>query len=151
MSACEGSNVVKAMYYVFVFTIVFSVRCDAKAEIRIRNDMGGDLGTYMQALIKIRDSGERVVIDGDCYSACTLLTAMIPANRICVTDRARLGFHAAKVDEPVQQDNSSAITKLMLEMYPAHIRTWLEKNGGLSHRTLILSGSELRSFYRPCE
>jgi hypothetical protein len=135
-----------------IFLILQGLAADpASAEIRIRNDMGGDLGTYMQSLTKIRESGERVVIDGDCFSACTLVTAMIPAKRLCVTYRARLGFHAAKVEQSGRQDSSPAITKFMLEMYPAHIRSWLEKNGGLSHGTLVLSGPELRAFYPLCE
>ena len=43
----------------------------------------------------MRDSGEHVVIDGPCLSACTLLTGIIPSDRVCVTQRAVLGFHAA--------------------------------------------------------
>lgn len=121
------------------------------AEVRIHNDMGGEIGPYMQALTKIRQSGERVVIDGDCFSACTLVTAMIPAQRICITARARLGFHAAKADHSGWHASSPAITKFMREMYPAHIRDWLERNGGLGGRTLILSGAELRVFYPLCE
>lgn len=121
------------------------------AEVRIHNDMGGEIGPYMQALIKIRDSGENVVIDGDCFSACTLITAIIPANRICVTPRARLGFHAAKADQSGRRTRSPEITRLMWEMYPMHIRHWLSKNGGLGARTLILSGAELRAFYQPCK
>jgi hypothetical protein len=36
---------------------------------------------------------DRVVIDGECYSACTLV---ISANlRICATDRSVFGFHSA--------------------------------------------------------
>ena len=41
-------------------------------------------------------SGERVVIDGPCLSACTLVLSTVPSNRICVTRRAVLGFHAAR-------------------------------------------------------
>jgi hypothetical protein len=36
-----------------------------------------------------------VAIDGTCASACTLLLGVIPHNRICVTPRAVLAFHAA--------------------------------------------------------
>ena len=49
----------------------------------------------------IRDSGERVVIDGNCFSACTLVTAIIPKERICVTERAVFGFHAGWTDRDI--------------------------------------------------
>src|SRR5262245_43212699 len=67
----------------------------AAAEFRIRGDNGGQIGLYLQKFAQVRDSGERVVIDGPCYSACTLALAVIPRDRICVTANAVLGFHAA--------------------------------------------------------
>ncbi len=42
---------------------------------------------------KARDRKERVIIDGICNSACTLVLGIVPLNRICVTPRASLGFH----------------------------------------------------------
>jgi hypothetical protein len=59
----------------------------------IRDDMGGSLGNYLIMFTRLRDSGERVIIDGNCFSACTLVT-IIPKERIYVTERAVLGFHA---------------------------------------------------------
>jgi hypothetical protein len=66
---------------------------------RINDDMGGSLGEYLLKLAEIRDSGDYVVIDGSCSSACTLVTAMIPKERVCIPDRASLGFHAAWIDD----------------------------------------------------
>jgi hypothetical protein len=37
---------------------------------------------------ELRATGERIIIDGPCLSACTLLTGIVPRNRV-------LGFHAA--------------------------------------------------------
>ena len=48
---------------------------------------------------KIRDRGERVIIDGICNSACTLVLGIVPLNKICVTPKASLGFHAAYFDK----------------------------------------------------
>src|SRR5213076_3519286 len=67
----------------------------AQATVRIRADSGGQIGPYLENLVALRGSGERVVIDGPCLSACTLLLGVIPRERICVTSRAKLGFHAA--------------------------------------------------------
>ena len=55
---------------------------------------GGAVDAYLAAFARVRQSGERVVIDGPCLSACTLVLTTIPRSRICVTRRAVLGFHA---------------------------------------------------------
>ena len=67
----------------------------APAAERILDDSGGRIGTYLTKYEALRKSGQRVVIDGTCASACTLLLGVIPHNRICVTPRAVLAFHAA--------------------------------------------------------
>src|SRR6266550_2950639 len=67
----------------------------ASATVRIVSDAGGQIGPYLENLVAIRGSGERVVIDGPCLSACTMILGVIPHERICVTPRAKLGFHAA--------------------------------------------------------
>jgi hypothetical protein len=65
--------------------------------MRIVEDHGGQVGKYLQAFAKVRSSGEHVVIDGDCLSACTLVLGLVPSNQICATARARFGFHAASM------------------------------------------------------
>src|SRR5579863_4470173 len=73
----------------------------ASAEVRITNDPGGEVSSYVQKFQQIRASGERVVIDGPCLSACTLLTGIVPRDRVCITQRAMLGFHAASYYDDV--------------------------------------------------
>ncbi|MGY4414983.1 hypothetical protein ACVWW4_006719 [Bradyrhizobium sp. LB7.1] len=68
----------------------------AVAEIRIIQSPGGQVGPFLDLFEKVRESGERVVIDGPCLSACTLVLSIVPGERICVTRRAVLGFHAAR-------------------------------------------------------
>src|SRR5207244_12316358 len=68
---------------------------NASAAVRIKADPGGQIGPYLENLVALRGSGEKVIIDGPCLSACTMVLGVIPRNRICVTPRARLGFHAA--------------------------------------------------------
>ena len=63
--------------------------------MRISNDKGGQIGPYLDAYVNIRNSGDRVIIDGPCLSACTIVLGIMPRERICVTKRAQLGFHAA--------------------------------------------------------
>ena len=81
----------------------------AHAEIRILASPGGQVGPFLDLFDKVRATGERVVIDGPCLSACTLVLSTIPQDRICVTPRAVLGFHAARwIDQQGQQYAASA-------------------------------------------
>ena len=92
----------------------------ASAAMRIVGDGGGQIGPYLERLAALRSSGEQVVIDGPCLSACTLVLGVIPRERICVTRRARLGFHAAwHPGENGQPTPSQGGTKLLMEIYPA--------------------------------
>ena len=123
----------------------------ASAEVRILASPGGRVGPFLQMFEQVRASGERVVIDGPCLSACTLVLMSVPRNRICVTPRAILGFHAAtsrdffgrKVYEP-------EATGVVLAAYPPRVRQWIIRQGGLSSRTLLLRGKELAAMYPRC-
>ena len=42
--------------------------------------------------------------------------------------------------------NSEAV----LEAYPAPVRDWISRRGGLTSRLLLLRGRELAAIYRPC-
>jgi hypothetical protein len=121
------------------------------AATRIQNDMGGSLGQYLLKFTRIRDSGDRIIIDGNCFSACTLVT-IIPKERICVTQRAVLGFHAGWIDDQTGRRSTSAEgTSTLFELYPTTIRNWITNHGGLSTRMMLLKGRELRSLYSLCE
>jgi hypothetical protein len=65
------------------------------AAVRIADDRGGQIGTYIDKYQGLRTSGETVIIDGLCASACTIVLGAVPHDRICVTSRANLGFQAA--------------------------------------------------------
>ena len=128
-----------------------SVAPGSSATTRVGNDKGGSLGEYLLRFTKIRDSGERVIIDGNCFSACTLVT-IIPKERICVTQRAALGFHAGWVsDQNGNRVTSEEGTRVLFELYPSTIRSWINEHGGLGTRAILLKGRELVGFYPPCE
>lgn len=123
----------------------------AAAVVRITDDRGGNIGQYWSRYTALRDAGERVVIDGTCSSACTLVLGIVPRDRICVTENAILGFHAAWrpgflglkiVNEPA--------TRTLLSFYPEPIRRWIADNGGLGTAMMYLSGRDLMALYREC-
>ena len=57
----------------------------ARADLHITRDHGGYVSEYKAKYERIRDRNERVIIDGICNSACTLVLGIVPLNRICVT------------------------------------------------------------------
>src|SRR6478735_6836868 len=71
----------------------------ARAELHITRDHGGYVEEYKVKYKRVRDKGERVIIDGICNSACTLVLGIVPMNKICVTPKASLGFHQAYYDK----------------------------------------------------
>jgi hypothetical protein len=123
----------------------------ASATMRISDDIGGRIGAYVDQYSQVRNSGERVVIDGACLSACTLVLGIVPRNRICVTRRATLGFHAAWMPGPNGKPVPSAVgTQALWDMYPSHVRQWINSRGGLSAKMMFLRGKELMSMYPEC-
>ena len=65
------------------------------ALIRITNDRGGQIGRYVDRYEKLRASGQAIVIDGLCASACTIVLGTVPydsaAGRI-ITPSTRPGI-----------------------------------------------------------
>jgi hypothetical protein len=123
----------------------------ARAEMRILQSPGGQVGPFLDLFEQVRQSGERVVIDGPCLSACTLVLSMVPSDRICVTRRAVLGFHAARsVDKRGRTYAEPEASQIVLQTYPARVRNWIRSRGGLTSRLLLLRGRELAAIYPTC-
>jgi hypothetical protein len=123
----------------------------ARADVRIVASPGGEVGPFLDLFEEVRNSGERVVIDGPCLSACTLVLSIVPGDRICVTRRAVLGFHAARsIDRRGRIYAEPEASQLVLEAYPGPIRNWIMRRGGLTSKLLLLRGRELAAMYRPC-
>ena len=102
----------------FVLVIVLAV-VPARADVRILSSSGGAVSDYFALFARVRQSGERVIIDGPCLSACTLVLSTIPRNRICVTRLAVLGFHAPQW---IDQSGHAWRTREPRASSPPHIR-----------------------------
>jgi len=123
----------------------------ARAELRIVSSPGGEVGSYLRLFAMVRQSGERVIIDGPCLSACTLVLSAVPEDRICITRRAILGFHAARrLDEGGKLYAAPHETRLLAATYPTPIRSWIERKGGLTDKPLFLRSRQLAAFYPLC-
>jgi hypothetical protein len=145
----------RATKWALLISLVFAgISCNAgqaKSEVLIKNDGGGDIRQYIAKYLYLKLRGERVVIDGDCLSACTLALGLLAKEQRCFTNEARLGFHTAWIgfgtpwirDEPLG-------TGVFWWAYPAEIRRWISRHGGLTSRVIYLEGKELAAMYPPC-
>jgi len=131
--------------------IAVSAVAPAKAEMRIAEDRGGQIGRYLQAFATVRSSGERVVVDGNCLSACTLVLGVVPREKICATQRARFGFHAAWMPNENGRPVTSRLgTQALWDVYPASVRRWINQHGGLTRRMIYLEGTQLHGIVASC-
>ncbi len=134
-----------------VASALLAVLAPARAEVRILASPGGAVGPFLELFDRVRASGERVVIDGPCLSACTLILSTVPHDRICVTRRAVLGFHAARsIDQRGRLFAEPEASQAVLEAYPAPVRGWISSHGGLTSRLLLLRGRDLTAIYPRC-
>jgi hypothetical protein len=121
------------------------------AAVRIVDDRGGRIGTYVNKYQELRSSGKSVVIDGLCASACTIVLSAVAHDKICVTSRATLGFHAAW---DFGANGRSIIdrdaTMMLYSMYPVPVRRWIAARGGLTPHMIFLRGKMLQAMYKPC-
>jgi hypothetical protein len=142
---------VAVLRLVLAVTLSLTIASPSLADVRIVASSGGVVGNYLNFFSQVRRSGERVIIDGPCLSACTLVLSTIPRNRICVTSRAVLGFHAPEIiDEQGRSSRSREATRAVTASYPPAVRAWIKRNGGLSKNMIMLRGRELRALYHRC-
>src|SRR5512136_698261 len=131
--------------------LAFSIT-SASATMRIAEDRGGQIGHYLQTFTSVRSSGETVVIDGNCLSACTLVLGLVPHERICATQRARFGFHAAWMPDHNGRPVTSPLgTEALWSIYPASVKRWINRHGGLSRKMIFMEGRELSGIVASCD
>ena len=126
----------------------------ARADLHITRDHGGYVEEYKEKYKRIRDRHERVIIDGICNSACTLVFGIVPMNKICVTPRASLGFHQAYYDKAFTfgiKVTSAEGTSDLMSYYPGTVKDWIRRNGGLTtEMKKIKNGTDLWKIVDPC-
>jgi hypothetical protein len=126
----------------------------ARADLHITRDHGGYVEEYKEKYARIRDRHERVIIDGICNSACTLVFGIVPMNKICVTPRASVGFHQAYYDKAFTfgiKVTSAEGTSDLMSYYPDTVKDWIRRNGGLTtEMKKIKNGGELWKIVDPC-
>jgi hypothetical protein len=141
----------KCLTAVLAAMLLFAQAEASHALVRITDDRGGQIGRYVDRYEKLRASGQAIIIDGLCASACTIVLGTIPYSKICVTPNAELAFHAAwDFGRRGRVIPNPEATKELFSMYPSQVRRWIASRGGLSARTIFLRGSQLAAMYRAC-
>jgi hypothetical protein len=142
---------IREMRFLVAALALCAALSSACAEVRILSSPGGQVGPFIDLFERVRQTGESVVIDGPCLSACTLVLMTVPTERICVTRRAVLGFHAARsMDRRGRLYAEPEASQAVLEAYPEPVRNWISRRGGLTSRMLLLRGRELAAIYPSC-
>jgi len=120
-----------------------------------RPDHGGFLASYLADLERLEALGVRQLrIDTTCASACTVFLRL--GNRVCVTDRARIGFHHIVLWNRATGGPSRFFATerdfndRFLQSLPAKIRTWHGISGGLPWRMVWLKGEEAAQHIGRC-
>jgi len=145
-----------------ILVLLVASTMQASADLRITRDHGGYLHEYKAKYARIRDNGERIIIDGICNGACTALLGIVPLERVCATPRAILGFSEAYYDTTQatggfwqwiagsSMTNSSATAELM-SVYPEPVKNWINRQGGLTPKMkYVKNGPELWAIIDPC-
>ena len=117
------------------------------AEVVHVNDEGGLLGEYVERYRAMAARGDTLVVDGPCYSACTLALGIVD---VCATPRASFGFHMAQSMTLFGYFPDYYWSRYMMAHYPPEIRAWIVSKGGLTPDLKILRGEELAALIPAC-
>ncbi len=151
IEASAGSDTMRAQLLAAAILSALTVT-SASAMVVLSDDKGGKMEEYTARFQQMRNSGETVVIDGTCLSACTMVLSLVPRNRVCATPNAVLGFHAAWMyDNFGNRVASASGTRDLMKTYPAAVRAWIEGNGGLKPNMMYLRGRALAAIVAPCD
>ncbi len=116
---------------------------------------GGEVKTFQAAARAVRRGARKlVVIDGPCLSACVIF-ADIARSKVCITSRAKFGFHKATMLAVYSYaDGSTARVETLGRKDPPHSRDiarWVRRKGGFpANGVLVMSYREARRFWRHC-
>jgi hypothetical protein len=126
----------------------------ARSKTVLYEEPGGVVAEHWNRWRALALAGDEVEIRGTCASACTLIMAHIPNNRLCFGEAASLKFHVSR--NATSGEPSISTTQWMLNNYPQDIRRWIIARGGVDKMSVAqfwtLDAAELWAMgYRRCE
>jgi hypothetical protein len=107
-----------AVVGIALFTFVVARSASAE-KVFYLHDPGGNVAAHIYTCSQINAEYDRVVIDGQCKSACMAVLGVVPLNNICITPSGYFMFHAAH-----NRDRSFRFgdTQLMMSSYAPEVR-----------------------------
>jgi hypothetical protein len=121
----------------------------ASAAMRIIADPGGAVIDYVE---RFEARASAANLSSSTAPACRPARWRSPSCRAGRFALAVLGFHAAWRRTPNGgRVTSPFATQVMYEAYPANVRKWIARHGGLSERLILLKGRELAAVVPACD
>jgi len=125
------------------------LKCDSDPCV-VSFNSGGEIGAFKAAAREIKRSGRRVVIDGPCLSACAIL-ADEARGRVCVTSKARFGFHKGFVLAQPTAGGPMHFVKRFTPQHSRDIAGWVGKHGGYPSRGFrYMNAGAAKRIWRAC-
>jgi hypothetical protein len=93
-------------------------------------ERGGKLDEHWNRFKALYLSGHEIEVRGRCPSACTLITGVIPKDRLCFAEGSNLMFHWART-ALTEGRNDWQGTTWMLDHIAPDLREWIEAMGGI--------------------
>ena len=114
------------------------------AKTVLYEERGGRIVDHWERWKALAAQGGEVEIRGPCWSACTLIMAHIPRERLCFDKHAELNFHQAM--RPSGELSMEA-SQWMVDQYPEDIRKWLKTMGGVERMPTPSLNHPAQTFY----
>lgn len=114
--------------------------------VTISNNNGGPVIVFAHRILSLYVAGARVRLEGDCNSACALVTAL-PKDRICVGRTARLRIHQASYPNGAKDGR---LTGKMLEIMPDWVQQRVGGPDRLGREFVEIGAAELLEYYDLC-
>jgi hypothetical protein len=127
---------------IFALVFLFLATAAGRAEtIDVSDSHGGLVADYDAKWAALAAKGVSVRVVGPCQSACTVMFAHIPHDRICVTPQAAFGFHQAK---------TAKSTATLWGAYSSDVQAWINQHGGLTAQFIWMRAPDTYQFFHKC-
>lgn len=113
-------------------------------------DGGGLVEAYRVSLQMFERAGYDVAVDAECVSACVLIFAVFPTERVCVTPKARLGMHLVQALTPRGPRPDRKLTTLFMSGLPRWLQEETAKLGPLQLKPKFVEYDALKEHVRTC-
>lgn len=133
-------------------SLFVSATVPATATLIIKQNPGGVVMRFYEAVESYRMRGEKIIVDGACYSACTLVLALARDSLVCATPRASFHFHRPYSGPPGTPgyDDDGGLSELWMTEMPESVAEFIKSRGGLTHSWITLAGKEMQARVPMC-